>query len=182
MPGLTVRQPWATALVHPDLPKTIETRGRRMPAKYLGVDVAIIAGLNTDANGYQVGDWEWAEHWGRREINLSHYASGTPGAPDDIPTPLGAIIGTVRFDRCVPIVGLADAACSDTPVIYQDRGLWEWSGDIDEAEAEIYGDLEWGDYTPGRWAWVTDPAFTRMFACPVPHRGALHWQTVEVPS
>lgn len=42
-----------------------------------------------------------------------------------------------------------------------------------------------GDYTPGRWAWLFDPASLRVLENPIPARGALslwEWQAIEEPT
>lgn len=192
-PALTIRQPWATALVHPDLPKTIETRSRRLPAKYLGRDVAIISGSWTASEAFGIDGWSYC--WPMDPIQSANGTDEpelypgqiegitiTIGGPDSIELPLGCIVGMVRFVECLPIV--------------DPDGGWGWD---DEEATQIYvhggvltamgpgfehdhyaPNLPWGDYTPGRWAWVTDPAHSRLLADPIPARGALSWQTVEV--
>jgi hypothetical protein len=184
-PALTIRQPWATALVDPDLPKTIETRSRRIPAKYLGVDVAIIAGAHPINTGHLLGEW-----W----VDLAD--DGTPFLARPIArladwvavdAPLGRVVGIVRFVECLPISDRANYGSGrGVDAWWQDNA---WSLGICEdgvgpgAPRHMVehrdDDYDWGDYTPGRWAWVTDPAYSRLVT-PQPAKGALHWQQIEV--
>jgi hypothetical protein len=195
MPALTIRQPWATALVHPELPKTIETRSRRIPAKYLNVDVAIIAALHpvkqakwfgphtTGAISTQPATEVTDVLW----FNFDRH--GWAIAAPRIPLPLGAVVGVTRFVECLPICDRANyGACRGVDAWWQDNA---WSLGICEDGAgpgaprhmieHRDADYVWGDYTPGRWAWITDPDHTRLID-PVPARGGLHWQQIKVQS
>lgn len=204
LPALTIRQPWATALVHPDLPKTIETRSRRLPAKYLGVDVAVVAGRYEPDYSQEVDNW-----WCYPEKDQEWPARRLPGGRPDghglrwearcasraslrrIALPLGAIVGTVRFVECLPVRWVDDRSADDATT----RAAWVehangWPTDMQIGSGngphgdyvECHRDLPWGDYRPGRWAWITDPAHSRLFDEPIAACGALHWQMVEVPS
>lgn len=87
--------------------------------------------------------------------------------------PLGAILATVVVLDCVPIV--ADRpSIIDTP-----PGRWvsakTWRVTLHESDGlmltstPLAGEAPFGDYTPGRWAWLLDDV--RPLAEPVPFRG-----------
>lgn len=191
LPALTLQQPWATALVHPAIPKTIETRGRRIPAKYLNVDIAIIAGKAVPAEAVPLSIGGWTVAWPSRRPAGGDWpvVHGPDGAT--IVLPLGAIVGTVRFKDCCPIAhpdggwGWSD---HEATTLYVQGGSADDDDDILVASGpgfehdEFTPNRPWGDYTPGRWGWVTDPAHTRLLAEPIPARGALTWPIVEIPS
>lgn len=93
MKALTVRQPWATALVSGW--KTIETRSWR--TKYRG-RLAIHAGARCASD--QTGTYP-------RDLTVSRDRAGlllrSPGLSWPHRLPLGAIIGTVDIVDCVPV-------------------------------------------------------------------------------
>jgi hypothetical protein len=109
MKCLTVRQPWATLLADPTLPKWIETRSRRTNIRGT---IGIIAGLWTPPDpAFLVGDYEmvrWFDLLGYGDgWKLQNPNGGDPGFPDDgfhPDLPFGALIGTVDLYDCTPIV------------------------------------------------------------------------------
>jgi hypothetical protein len=181
MKCLTIRQPWATLLVDPTLPKWIETRSR---STRIRGTIGIIAGLWEptvcvfDVGGYEMvrwfGAWDDSSGW-----KLQFPNDGDPGFPDhgvEPDVPFGALIGTVDLYDCVPIVGresdhddLARHVCID------DMALIYPAGSLAMPD-EITDQLPYGDFTPGRWAWLTrNPV---LLDAPRPMRGAQHWQEV----
>jgi hypothetical protein len=124
---LTVRQPWATLLCDPWLPKWIETRSRRT---HIRGTIGIIAGLWTPPTGvFEVGDYEmvrWFDLLGYGDgWKLQNPNGGDPGFPADgihPDLPFGALIGTVDLYDCTPIVeresdhdSLVSHVCIDSP-------------------------------------------------------------------
>lgn len=178
MKVLTVRQPWASLIVHGV--KHIETRTR--PVNIRG-RIGILAGLHRPKDLETWGDWQYAASVDRPIVSspaLQHHASGMPGAPDDLPVEFGALIGTVELYDCVPIVGYDEKPVDASPMVSidaDDRGpmVELWDGD-DWHELDQY---PYGEFAPGRWAWLLrDP---QPLAEPIPMRGALGWQEVEIP-
>ncbi len=58
--------------------------------------------------------------------------------------------------------------------------------DCQPTEDVVHGlsanERRFGDYTPGRWAWLFDPASLRVLPDPIPARGALSlWEWDEKP-
>lgn len=159
---LSLLQPWATLLVDPDLPKTIETRGYRWPSTIpLPVWMPIHASAKRPGVA-EVGDYT-IENWddGPRMNGPAHPWQELP---------LGAVVGLARFTACLPIVEHMDDArpslrlieTCGVPVI------------VDHGAGELFplGDDEpYGDYTPGRYGWLTDR--TIMLPQPVPYRNGL---------
>jgi len=164
--ALTVRQPWAS-LVALGV-KTIETRP--WSTRYRG-PLAIHAGVKPPKrgpydgkSGEAVGDWmplalcdgTW---------KVEHRASGVPGAPDDHPLPLGAVVATCTLADVVPIVerewlpeGFIGTRQDVLAVLPLDHpaapGIHLWSGG--EFVADASDQLPYGDFTPGRYAWLLE--------------------------
>jgi hypothetical protein len=155
MKALTVRQPWASLIVHGV--KHIETRSK--PTKIRG-RIGIIAGKHRPEEYEKWGDWQYVPSRFPCEPDvLEHYASGMPGAPDEVRVTFGALIGTVELYDCVPI-------------------SWPGRDLIGSDGHDITDQLPYGEFYPGRWAWLLrDP---QPLAEPIPMRGAQHWQEVDV--
>lgn len=172
MKALTIRQPWATLIALGV--KTIETRSWRAPQALIGQTIAIHAGKHrpkdvwcsasadpvfppplarlydygkcVDPQESNDGEW-WRYRWDG---------------------PLGAIVATATLADCVPMVE------RDTG-INQRRYLYLMNGevlDIDYARSprivDVTDQVPYGDFQPGRWAWLlTDvkPTTERCPAC-----------------
>jgi hypothetical protein len=189
MKCITIRQPWATLLVDPTLPKWIETRSRRT---HVRGTIGIIAGLWTPSDcTLDVGDYEmvrWFGAWDNSsgwKLQIPVGERGDPGFPDDglhPDLPFGALIGTVDLYDCIPIEAWARHHDSH-PHICGDGTRHEraflYPGSVEpEYGDDVYDQLPYGDFTPGRWAWLTrNPV---LFDEPRPMRGAQHWQEAFV--
>lgn len=178
MKGLTVRQPWASLIVNGV--KVIETRTR--PVWSVRGRIGIIAGLHEPADMSSVGDFTY---WRRSPAGWIDRKGVHEVTGHEIEAHRGALIGTVELYDCVPIVG--SKGCRDETkhlcVVNQNALLHSslWSPfDSGETEILVSDQLPYGDFsTPGRWAWLLrDP---QPLAEPIPMRGALGWQEVEIP-
>ena len=97
----------------------------------------------------------WAT--GYRGLLAIHAAKGFPKQAKELagqayfdgllpyPVPIGALVAIVRLVDCIRTEKIAPTLTSQ--------------------------ELDWGDYTPGRWAWVTE--FVERIEPPIPARGAL---------
>jgi hypothetical protein len=169
---LSLWQPWATLWADPALPKTIETRPRPVPATIpLPAWVLIHAAARPVDHVTRVGSF--GVYRQADACRMLHDRLGW------VEVPLGAVVGAARITECLPIVEWADA----TPP------AWAARGDdfilVRGAEAaamvgppsprqDLTAELPYGDYTPGRWGYVTDR--TVLFPEPIPWRGAQGWQ------
>ena len=194
MKALTVRQPWASLIVHGV--KHIETRSK--PTKIRG-RIGIIAGKHRPTS-FWLNEWADGGGLSKAPAPWNAYAGDLDRWFDAMESndgngqwrydyrwsrfPFGALIGTVELYDCVPIVDGTDEPPEWTPagggVVWDDDcGLYLF----DEAgENRLVEDqLSYGDFipgTPGRWAWLLrDP---QPLAEPIPMRGAQHWQEVDV--
>lgn len=104
MRALTVRQPYADAIVHGE--KRTENRSKAIPGKYLGTTILIHAGKEPHASGITAADL----------------------GSEDWPDVRGAILATARLDSC----HRAEGACcapwghqetDQTPIV------WHWQLD-----------------------------------------------------
>ena len=181
MKFLTIRQPWASLIAVGA--KTIETRP--FSTTYRG-PLAIHAGKArptfhslpgfTDVTGEPISeghDLAW--------LDLSKW----PG-PDFVydvgrslvPLPLGAVVAVCDLVDVVPIVDDYEVMCS----AYEGRAAVErtpndhliaypdWGGALDEDdERDVTDQFPFGDFTPGRYAWLLDNVRS---IDPVPMKGA----------
>jgi hypothetical protein len=151
--------------------KTIETRGQR--THHRG-PLAIHAGLHRPIEGEDVGDWWWC--W---DVDQGAIVRQSKWA--QYPAPLGAIVGVVNVVECLPIVHMGEE-CAVRRIEGVDVGsLWLSDPDPEDAPGEgdtsdIIGQLRYGDFTPGRWAWMV--ADVRPLPEPIPCRGAQGLWTV----
>ena len=159
MKALTIRQPWASLIAAGV--KTIETRSWR--TSYRG-PLAIHAGKaklarDEDGCGVPVGhDWQPVESWDG-SWSLEHFAQGEHCAPDDIPISFGAVVATCTLADVVPIVGLAGCRNEAYHLCLPPGGallhspLHEpWPDGNTEHVCD--DQLPFGDFTPGRFAWL----------------------------
>lgn len=162
MKYLTVRQPWATLIAYGD--KTILTRGK--PTPHRG-PVTIRAGSTKPVTG-GLGDWNtYRDEW-RRCWVMEYYGSGFPGAPADRDVPVGAPKGgdavpvaTATLVDCIPIVGPSSAINTHRPGSSFIVDMRSMRGALCLVSAEnwpagesIETQRPYGDFTPGRWAWL----------------------------
>lgn len=180
MKALTVRQPWASLIVYG--PKWIETRTR---STNIRGRIGIVAGKYWRPRDLPlcVTDTLWMERLGNRgDGRIYRSADRVSGWTGDFGeticvAPFGALIGTVELYDCVPIVGYDTKPVDASTMISidsDDRGpiVELWDGD-DWHELDQY---PYGDFTPGRWAWMLrEPEPSTE---PIPMRGALNWQEV----
>lgn len=144
---MTVRQPWAWAIIHGG--KDVENRTRNLAGDYRG-PVAIHAGLTEDKAGYSPQmDALWAEHHER-----TPYPPAFPTTRRDqsIYLEFGAIIGVVD------LVGVHPA--DDTGLTGSRPGLWP--------TCSVWAERR------GHHLVLANP---RPLSTPIPYRGALHLQT-----
>jgi hypothetical protein len=161
MKALTLHQPWATLITLGV--KTIETRS-------WGTDfrgpLAIHAGKTEPLSGHQYGEYEVPGlqmfHSGGTVPKLVRLTDYT-----DIPLPLGAIVGTCNLVDCVPV----EQWHRWFSHAMNQRGLPAgWSIDSDEGEwnATLQETTSYGDFAPGRYAWLLEdikPVEQRCPAC-----------------
>ena len=116
------------------------------------------------------------------------YPDGRAEPGDTIELPLGAVVATARIAASVPMVG---AGCVVGPSVYvpgedatPDRPegtLWTWQAPHGDDRhpylswCDITDQLPYGDYRPGRWAWLLEDI--EPVEPPVPARGKQGWWT-----
>jgi hypothetical protein len=154
--ALTIRQPWATLIA--DGVKTIETRS--WSTRHRG-PLAVHAGL-TKIAGTDPG---MADVY--RPL-LQPERAGMLRRP----LALGAVVATAVLADCVPMLVLGDDGdhhaphlCLDSDgeaMLLLDHGERDWENNAGDQ-------LPFGDFAPGRWAWVlTD---VQPFVTPIPAKG-----------
>lgn len=174
MKTLTIRQPWASLIAAGV--KTIETRS--WSTRYRG-PLAIHAGRATPDGLWETGDWAIA--WEGNPRNAFAYRHILSNRLD---LPLGAVVATCTLADVVPILTVGDAVDGQAHVVQSrqrpDRTyLYRPSVGHHSTGGEVFDHFEWdptevtdqlpfGDFTPGRYAWL----LTDITPCdPVPAKG-----------
>jgi hypothetical protein len=158
-PVLTLWQPHCS-LVRERI-KWAETRGYKAPKSIIGQTIAIHAAKRKPKEDQRVGDYIVHEmgddSWAMQRVNSLRY----------IPLPLGAIVATARLVDCLPMIedpGLYHSL-GDVPKRCLLVGSLDHSskGAIDSLNLLRDGigtgatdQLPYGNFTPGRWAWILD--------------------------
>lgn len=138
---ISLWQPWASLMVHGN--KRIETRSWPMPKTLVGKRVLIHA----------------AKHWSMQLASLVHshpFAQEIKTFPTykrlEFPgdrhcaLPRGYILGWVEFERCIPTDGISI----------------NYSDEVEQA---------FGDFSAGRYAWITKTFSHHPFRSPIEWRG-----------
>jgi hypothetical protein len=179
--ALTVRQPWASLIACGA--KTIETRSWRTSyrgpiAIHAGKTIDGIRTLPGDCEGSVEGDWRYgyigdyqasfcfrSGDEGRRGNAEMVKTDGASSAPDFEGTlPLGAIVATARLVDCLPIIDDGPALAPYlNPALATLRLIDAHDGGT---PIDIADQLPYGDFTPGRWAWLLEDAQPTTERCP----------------
>lgn len=154
MKAITLWQPWASLIALGV--KTIETRSWGAPRSLIGQRIAIHAAkrpakfpdmkrliLETDP-----------DVWNR------WFAAGLVSERGELDfLPYGAVVGTSMLVDCVRMVARDDDNDDDRPIlVVGDRALTLWErhrpGWPYEIGSNVTGQRPYGDFRPGRWAWL----------------------------
>lgn len=183
--AITLWEPWASLIASGV--KTIETRS--WATKYRG-PLAIHAAARPVREKLVLGDYEaWPadtkdrphpNHPGGRPARL--YCNKGPwlSAATWRPLTFGAVVATADLVDCLPMVNIGE----ETAITRLEIGTWGGDpnlmicgpqpdgDDIDPSdfyERDVTDQLPYGDFTPGRWAWLLENV--RPVALPIPARG-----------
>lgn len=171
LPTITLWQPWAS-LVTLGI-KTIETRSWAAPERLIGQRIGIHAARRIARLGEARETWD-ALPSGAYEATRST-ENPTRFPPDGQivdPLPLGVLLGTVRLTACVPMV-------ENIPPQNEWREPWDiltlepwpirtaWRGFGSAETIQAYADQRpFGDFAPGRFAWLLDDPVPTTERCP----------------
>ena len=183
MKAISLWQPWAT-LVGLGV-KTIETRS--WATKYRG-PLAIHAAKRQPEHGLSFPDgwWAWNDRSTRHRATPYIYDPRQPTPQASVtPLPLGAVVATCELVDCVPIMPVerfpGDVWPTDawpkhvtaSPQLAPDVLLWDEVALSERLEnhhvRRILGQQPYGDFTPGRYAWLLDNI--KPLPEPVPAKG-----------
>lgn len=174
LPTITLWQPYASLVMLGV--KTIETRGWPAPEALIGRHIGIHAAARPPEVGLRLGlqtdivfeEWLTQKHPGPTYhlLDLCNEES--------YPLPLGALVATARLDACVPMVGEDGDLFEHEPPCLEIRpsgsvnaGLWLWSDPAEDDDPIDWSDqLPYGDFRPGRWAWLLSDIAPTTERCP----------------
>lgn len=172
LPTITLWQPWAS-LVTLGI-KTIETRSWAAPERLIGQRIGIHAAARPPIG--RVGTYEVCRLMDGSYEAWSYTADDLhPGLTSVVarhPLPLGVLLGTVRLTACVPMVECI-------PPQNEWREPWDiltlepwpirtaWRGWGSAETIQAYADQRpFGDFAPGRFAWLLDDPVPTTERCP----------------
>lgn len=177
MKALTIRQPWASLVALGA--KHIKTRTRPAPKAMIGQHFAVHAGVALGGRHLdQFGEWtlhvppyvEDGQHHQLRRLGAIERDNRTLNMEHVRVLPLGAIVATARLVACLPMVDSGDEGAIRTLDIDPNGSLWiveaKADDDDDQEQREITDQLPYGDFTPGRWAWLFDDVKLTTERCP----------------
>lgn len=154
IPTITLWQPWASLIVHGH--KTIETRSWPAPRSLVGRRIAIHAG-KTKADVTVTGLDVWRPLLDDDSVRLRAEVR---------PLPLGAIVATARLLDCVPMVDLSSPDPGGPQLVMDLAGeMWLYD-DVDTPRDVVTDQRPYGDFRPGRWAWLLDEITPTTEQCP----------------
>lgn len=167
MKALTVRQPWAQLLVTGI--KHIETRPRRAPTSALGQRIAITASARAVERGH-VG--EWCIDRNRRDGAWMRRHTLDPSTR----LPRGMVVGSGVLTASIPMhdnaqcpgppgLGYPPHLCLNATSAEPDKRALHVTWLHDTAR-NVADQLPYGDFAPGRWAWLFDDVAPIEERCP----------------
>jgi len=190
MPAISLHQPWASLLTtrqlcdckYPEndphaercntrsMVKRFETRSWPCPPALIGQRIVFHATKQIPANELEVGEYAcWNTTDGRSMLAETIGQDGYTGEPiADLFgewLPLGAIVGSGRVVACYPIVGWGE-----WPV--DGYSIWQVNPDLlviafgPYVMADITSQAPYGDFSPGRYAWLIEDAAPTTERCP----------------
>lgn len=168
--AITLQQPWASLVTIGA--KTIETRS--WSTRYRG-PLLVHAGkvrpnfsplaLREACYSHAVGVWE--QH--------PNEPGGTLVCVDSSDLPLGAVVASCQLVDCVPIgrglmpnpdLGRATSVTNREGDGGNLVSLWRWNDEADDWDVKHYSERAFGDFTPGRYAWLLGDVKATTERCP----------------
>lgn len=171
MKALTLWQPWASLVAHRI--KTIETRSwstnYRGPLAIHAAQRPPVVGASVAVRGWSVGHHRLRYH----DHVDEGYTLSRLGEETTCRLPLGVVLATAELVDVIPMAHAGEEGAIRTLDIDGDGSLWIVEADPGELEEqdwrEVTDQRPFGDYTPGRFAWLLE--HIEPLAEPVPARG-----------
>lgn len=168
MRALTIRQPLASLIALGV--KHIETRSWCAPQSLIGQTIAIHAGKHkppTSTRHGQIGNYRFDRY------DDEWYIGSRSGGGPKVYLPLGAVVATATLADCLPMVDYAEEGRRPNPWNGRHR-LWPnvrpgelWRTNPAGGSAlDVSDQLPYGDFAPGRWAWMLTNVQPTTERCP----------------
>lgn len=161
--ALTFWQPWASLAA--EGVKTIETRSWPAPKGLIGQRIAIHAAKKQPTEAEVFGGWTLRRTSWRPAAYQLVQRPATPESPHTLPTielPLGKVAGSAVLAACVPMRAKRDATADEPELLVDAESLWR----PETGWVSIADQLPFGDFAPGRWAWILADAAPITTYCP----------------
>lgn len=179
MRAITLHAPWATLLVtrqpcsictsgrgyqvlhghtSPGMVKRFETRSWPCPPSIIGQRVAFHQGKKLVGGIREIGDWKFVPLGDEALVYRPH--------EHEVHLPLGAVVGSGVITASLPIVDSVCQAWGDPCILARSDGLWHYHDGARTGRDDISDQLPYGDWTPGRYAWLIEDAAPTTERCP----------------
>lgn len=184
--ALTLHQPWAS-LVALGI-KSIETRSWAPPKALIGERLLVHAGRrNPFVKGPdQVGDFVVGTDGAPYVRKVRGGLTVANGLGYPVPLPLGAIVASCILADVVPMGGPTESRDDRwLEVVPEDGSGDRWEGRLLLVErtthewTEVTDQRPYGDFAPGRWAWLLEDVKPTTERCPA--CWGTGWITVDRP-
>lgn len=171
MKALTLHQPWASLVAAGH--KSVETRS--WWTRHRG-PIAIHAAKRPPEVGLKVGDYRVSHARWPEDAPWQLWAEAPHLRHTWTEIPLGAVVAIAELVEVYPIVGPGDrvrwaepyvAWWTGAPPRDPDASLHVW--EEDEATINLTAQAPYGDYNPGRYAWMLEDV--RVLSTPIPATG-----------
>lgn len=192
MKAISLHQPWTQLCVtrqpHPDCAtgkgyvaescdeggtvKRFETRGWPCPPALIGSRTAIHATIKRPVLGLTLGEWFVC---GARDVRPS--LARCAGDGPNFPLSLGAVVGSATIEACLPIIDASSCGTNlngpehvcragGESLLLHHRPLDRPGFEDGYHERDVSDQLPYGDFTPGRYAWLLTDAAPTTERCP----------------
>lgn len=158
--ALTLWQPWASLIA--EGVKTIETRSWKAPDDLIGDTIAIHAAARKPPAGLRLGP--------QTSVVAQEFLVSRDGRlladlcnEEMIPLHLGAIVATARLVDCLPMIGDEDMRPDEGEYVVLDG---YGHARIGPHLHDLSDQVPYGDFAPGRWAWLLDDIAKVEDRCP----------------
>lgn len=156
---LTLHQPLATLMALKV--KTIETRSWPAPKSLIGQRMGIHAAKRRVVDGQRIGAWAT---WRREPFDWLAPAGEHEITGNEIELPFGAIVATGVLTDCVPIVADPENVRGGLAIATAHGNVHVLTSDSYQRDFE--GQAPYGDFRPGRWAWLYENVKPTIERCP----------------
>lgn len=163
MKAITLYEPWATLMAIGA--KVIETRSWPIPPALIGEPIAIHAASKWTINTLNGGPGQWVTSLSHPFVDALFPSSlnriALRNVKNFLPPTLGHVLAVVRFVACPPTTILKpETLANGVPITAIVQPHPQLVSFIEGTNGHL--ELSFGDFSRGRFAWITDASTTKL--------------------